>query len=101
VIVATLAGVTGTARLTVADAKVTGLVVSPDTVNLAIGASQRIIATATFSDGQRKDVSDGTSWSSSDATVAGVSNAAGSAGQVTGRARGVATITASYGGFTA
>jgi uncharacterized protein YjdB len=100
-ILATLSGVTGQARLTVTDAKATGLTLAPPVVTLAVGSRQPVRASATFSDGSVRDVTDATSWSVADPAVAGVSNAFGSAGLVTGVGVGGTVVTGNYQGLVA
>jgi len=60
---------------------------------------QRLTATATFSDGSSKDVTEATAWMSADPSIAGVSNSPGSAGQVTGLKIGSTAVVAEYQGF--
>lgn len=98
-ITATLAGVTGVARLAITEAKVTGLSITPKTVTIGVMAVQKLTATATFSDGSSKDVTEATSWLSADPGIAGVSNSPGSAGQVTGLRVGSTAIVGDYAGF--
>jgi uncharacterized protein YjdB len=69
-------------------------------MNLRVGQTQLLQATATYSDGTTQTVNQMTVFVSSDPGVADVSNA-GQRGQVTGIAAGTATITATYMGRTA
>lgn len=74
----------------------TTLTIGPSTINLSQGGTQQMTATATFNDGSTQTLSgnSGTAWSSSDATIASVSNT----GLVTGvSVGGPVTITAEYG----
>lgn len=71
------------------------LAVTPATKTLAAAATQQLAATATLSDGTTTaDVTDATSWVSSDATKATVD----AAGLVTAVATGSATITGTFKG---
>ena len=83
-----------TATLTVTNATLTALVVKPATASVAKNASTLLTATGTFSDTTTQDLTIQAAWTSSDATIATVSSAAGSTGKVTGVAAGSATITA-------
>lgn len=76
---------------------VTSITVTPATVSLPIGASQRFTATGTFSDSSQGNISAVATWTSSDSTVATVS----AAGVATGIAEGPATIQAAVGTINA
>jgi trimeric autotransporter adhesin len=67
--------------------------VGPTNLNLQQGSTQQMTATGTFDDGSTKTLTSGVFWSSSDTTVAPVSNS----GVVSGAASGTATITAEDG----
>lgn len=76
--------VTGTTSLTVSAAVLTTITVTPDGTEIDPGATLQMQAEGTFDDGSRLIITDRVSWSSSDTTVATVSNADGSRGLVTG-----------------
>ncbi|MGY1494965.1 Ig-like domain-containing protein [Aeromonas dhakensis] len=86
-----------TAQFEVTDATATSLQVTPVTATVPAGFEQQFTATAVLSDGRTLEVTDNTvlSWSSSDPTIATVSNEVGSKGLVTGITPGTVTITAS------
>jgi uncharacterized protein YjdB len=86
--------------VTVTDATLTGLAVTPDRPLLVTGTSQQMAATATFSDGTTLDVTAQSTWASSDTTVASISNAAGGQGLVSALKPGQATLSATLGGLT-
>jgi uncharacterized protein YjdB len=93
VISATSEGVTGTAAITVVNVAVASVAVLPTSANLQRGATA--VLTATVKDVTGSVATDRqVTWSTSNASVAGVS----STGVVTGNAIGTATITASSGG---
>jgi uncharacterized protein YjdB len=98
-IIASLAGVTGQAKLAVTEAKITGFSITPRMVTVGINAVQPLMGTATFSDGSSKDVTADASWMISDPGVASVGNGPGMAGQVTGLSVGNAVVVGSYGGL--
>ncbi|MGL6002398.1 MAG: Ig-like domain-containing protein, partial [Plesiomonas sp.] len=86
-----------TATLTVTDAVITGLEVTPTSVSVAAGLSTSLTATAFLSDGTTKNVTEHTliNWRSLDTSIATVSNTTHNKGSVTGVKPGEATITAS------
>ena len=87
--------------LTVTAAVVNGLSVTPPSASIAKGTTQQYTATASFSDNSTQDVTTATTWSSSDTTIATISNAAGSQGLASGAGVGSATIGGSYSGYSA
>jgi uncharacterized protein YjdB len=95
--VGTSAGtVTGTANISVVQAPVTAVSVSPKTVSTTIGAKSQLTATATTASGTV--VTNVTpTWSSNNTAAATVS----STGMVTGVSAGTATVTVSVSGLTA
>ncbi len=93
----TFNGLSGSANLTVTAASLVSIVVSPQAQNISLGATQQFTATGSYTDGSTQDITAAVSWSSSDATVAVISNATGSNGQATSAGAGTATITATLG----
>jgi uncharacterized protein YjdB len=96
----TWTGLTGSTTLTVTNAVVTSISITPSTLSVPAGVTFQYQATAIYSDGTSKDVTGLASWSSSNATVIGVSNALGSRGQAKTLASGSATVSAVYTGVT-
>jgi uncharacterized protein YjdB len=82
-----------TAELTVSNATVTALQVTPATASVPAGLEQQFEATATLSDGTTRDVTQNSllSWTSSDLDIAHIDRK----GMVKGVAVGTVTITAS------
>jgi uncharacterized protein YjdB len=80
--------VVGSATITVSNATLTSLAVTPVTKNLPDGATQRFTATATFSDGTKETPV--VSWGSSSPSTAMID----ATGLATGTAPGTTTITA-------
>lgn len=70
--------------------------VMPDNQRIAVGTTQQFIATATYSDGSTKDVSDQVAWISSAPEIATVN----SSGLVTAHGVGICTISATLDGIT-
>ena len=70
--------------------------VTPTNPSIAVGATQQFTATGSYSDGSTQDMTAQVAWSSSNTSVATISNA----GLATGVAAGTATITATSGGVS-
>ena len=87
-------GVTGNASLTVAPPIVVSINVTPNWSSVAVGKSEQLHATGTFSDGSTSDLTLTALWASTETAVASVSVH----GSTTGSAAGVTPITASSGG---
>lgn len=98
---ATALGVTGSANFTVTSALLSSLSLTPATATLPRGTSLGWVATGTFTDGSTQDLTTQVTWSSSDPTVAVVSNALGTRGVATALATGNTTVSASLTGTSA
>lgn len=85
--------VTGSTGLTVSQATLTSLAVTPASPVLVIGAKQQFAATGTFSDGSKQDLTSVVTWNSSQPTVASI----GSSGIAAGLSGGTSTISAQFG----
>jgi trimeric autotransporter adhesin len=95
-ITARLASVTSPGvMLTVTDATLTGIAISPTSPSIAIGTSQQFTAIGTYSDASTANITSSVPWQSSDRTKATIN-----AGKATGIATGNTTITASLNGVT-
>jgi 6-phosphogluconolactonase (cycloisomerase 2 family) len=90
----TIAGVTG---LTVTPAILLSIAVIPGHAGIANGTGQQFAATGTYTDNSTQPLTTSVNWSSSDTTVASISNAAGSKGLASSAGQGTATITATLG----
>lgn len=88
-------GITGDAQLTVTDAVLVDLSVTPATASVALGVTQAFQATGTYSDGSTRDLTGDVAWTSDDELVATISNADDTAGQASTHAVGTITVTAS------
>jgi len=97
-VTATLSGISGSAAVTVASAKLLSLVVAPATASVSAGQTQAFTATGKYDNSTSLDITTQVTWSSSNIAVAQASNAAGSNGVVTSLTRGTATITAALQG---
>ncbi len=89
-ITATSGSVTATDTLTVGEAIVVSIAVGPESFSIPKGMTQQLSAVATFSDGSQKNITDLATWSVVPAETATVS----SAGIITGKEVGSATVTA-------
>jgi trimeric autotransporter adhesin len=76
-------------------ATVSSIQVAPVSMSIGTGAGQQFSATAHMSDGTTKDVTGTVQWSSSDSSIASISNG----GMASGSAPGKVTITAQSGSF--
>ncbi len=97
-ITATLNGISGSTTLTVTSALLVSITVDPSTASIPAGFTQRFTATGHFSDGSTKDITEQATWTSSNLTVATVSNVEGNKGVATGKTAGSTTIQASLNG---
>lgn len=93
-------GVTGTATVTVTNATLTSISLSPAMPTAAAGFTAQLQATGVFSDGSSQPFTDFVSWSSADSSLAAVSNAVGTEGLVSARAQGTVAISATALGVT-
>ncbi len=92
----TFLGQTTVVPVTVTSAVPQSLAVSPTSLRVPVGLSRSLVATARLSDGSQATVTAPVTWSTSAAGTATVV-----AGEVTGRALGQATVTASWGALSA
>ncbi len=86
--------------VTVTDAKLTEIQVTPPAPRLPQGQRQQFFAVGIYSDGTSRPLTGQATWQSSDRAVAALSNAAGSTGQATGLQMGSARVTATFGGVS-
>ena len=84
---ATLDGVTGSTDLTVTSAVLVSIQVTPTNPGLAKGTTRQFTATGIYSDHSTQDLTKQVTWSTSNTSVASVSNAAGSNGSGDGCCR--------------
>lgn len=100
IISAASGGVSGSANLTVTTAVLVSIAISPSTPAIGLGRSQQFTATGTYTDGSSTDLTTTVTWAASPATVAVISNTAGSQGVATSAGVGAATITVTLGSVT-
>ena len=92
--------VTGQVSFTVTDALLTGLAISPQLPTVVSGGHLQLSAMGTYSDGRQQDLTGQVLWSSADQSLAAVSTAADSGGEVTGIAPGSVMVSASLAGIS-
>ncbi|WP_219644522.1 S-layer family protein, partial [Cohnella sp. CFH 77786] len=108
-VTATWNGMTGNASLTVTAAPVTpptgggssdptlqSITVTPATATVQVGDTQQYTATANYSDGSKKDVTNSAAWALGDPTKATIN----ASGLTTGSAAGTTGVTATWNGMT-
>ena len=96
---ATYQGVSGTSVLTVSDATLSSIAITPSPLNVAVGGRQQLTATGTYSDTQTRDLTNNVTWLSSSDAVATVSNAS-PRGLLTGVSANSVTVSAKFQGVT-
>jgi hypothetical protein len=97
-ITAASGNISGSTTLTVNSASLVSIAVTPADPSIAKGTSQQFTAIGTYSDNSTQNVTKTAAWSSSNTSVAAISNAAGSIGLATASAGvGATTITAASG----
>lgn len=95
-ITARLGGLEAKSRVTVTDARLLGVSLTPRDVTLIAGLTARLTATASYSDGRSVALTTQGDWSSSTTAVV-VSDT----GLLTGNTPGSAVVTVTFGGFSA
>ncbi|MCZ6819968.1 MAG: Ig-like domain-containing protein [Calditrichaeota bacterium] len=96
-ITASFVGVVGQTTVTVTDASLVSIAISPQDATIEVGKTLQLIATGNFSDGSSSDLTAQANWTSSDSQVATIE---ASTGLATGNAPGSTTITAELNGVT-
>jgi hypothetical protein len=99
-IAATAGNISGGTTLIVTPATLVSLAITPSNPSLALGTTQQFIATGEYSDGSTQNLTATVTWGSSQASIAAISNAAGSKGFVMPLATGTTMITAAAGGIS-
>ena len=95
-VTATMGIVSGSTTLTVTPAVLQSIAVTPSNPNVAVGHTQQLTATGTYSDGTLTDISAQVTWSSGTIAVATVNGT----GLASGVSAGAAKITATLGGIS-
>ena len=93
---ATMGSVSGSTNLTVTQATLQSIAVTPPNPSLAVGTTQQFTATGTYSDTSTQDLTTQVTWASDTTSVATIS----SAGMATAVAVGTARISATLGSIS-
>ena len=91
---ATLGNITASTNLTVTPATLFSITVTPANATINSTASQQFTATGTYTDDSTQDITKSVTWSSSNKSVAFISNAKGTRGLVKGTGAGTTIIRA-------
>jgi uncharacterized protein YjdB len=97
-ITATFNGITGSATVTVTNATLSSITVTPAAPSIAKNTTVQLTATGNFSDGTTSDLTTQVSWTSGSDFIAQVSNVSGTQGLVKGLTVGNTSITATLNG---
>jgi hypothetical protein len=97
---ASRSGVMATTVLTVSDAGLLSIALTPSAPSIAQGTLVQLRAVATYTDGRSQDISESVTWTSSSSATALISNVSGAKGLATAVAPGMASIRASLGVVT-
>ena len=97
---ASFGGQVGSASVTVIQAVLTKITVTPNPLAVVLKLKAPLTATGSYQNAADQDITAQVAWTVADSTIANVSNAAGTAGQVTGNAVGTTTVTATLSGVS-
>jgi uncharacterized protein YjdB len=92
--------ISGSGTLTVTDATLVSIQVTPVNPAAALGTTRQFTATGIFSDNSVQNLTEQVDWSTSSGSVASVSNTAGSRGLATPAGIGASTVSAALDGVT-
>lgn len=92
-ITATSASISGSTNLTVTNAVLSSIAITPDTPSVPLGVLQAFTATGTYSDASTHDITANVTWASSNASIASIT----ASGQATARNLGSTSISAKLG----
>jgi uncharacterized protein YjdB len=96
-VTASFGGKSGTSAITVSAATLLSITLSPAPASLPMGATLSFKASGLYTGGSTRDVTADVTWSVDDATIATISNAAGTAGRATPVKPGSTTVRATLG----
>jgi DNA-binding beta-propeller fold protein YncE len=100
-VTATLGAISGSTGLTVTPATLVSIAVTPSSPSIPARTNQQFTATGTYTDGSTLNLTSAVTWTSSDTSIATISNAAGSNGLAAGDSVGQTSISAALGGVSA
>ena len=93
-------GLTASCMVSVTEAELVSLAISPMDISVEIGSTQAFTATGIYTDRTTADLTAEVTWSSSDYAIASISNVDGSEGLSTGVTDGIVTISAQLGSIS-
>ncbi len=96
---ASFSGINSSTSVTVNEVQLSSIALQLDDNQMSIGSQQVIKAIAHFSDSSSLDISTVVTWSSSDRSIASVSNAENDAGTIHALSSGSVTVSATLGGI--
>ncbi len=99
-VTATSGDIFGSTSFRVTAASLVTLDITPKDPTVIKGMTRQFKATGTFTDNSSQDMTSVAAWSSSDPSIASISNAAGSQGLATSLSGGTTSITATFGNIT-
>lgn len=97
---ASLGNVSGSTTLTVTDAVLSSISVTPNNASVSIGMQQQFRATAIYSDNSKEDVTVEVNWSSAQSAVASIANGSTSKGLAAAKGVGETQISAQFGSMS-
>lgn len=98
-ITARFGGITGSTTLTVINATLQAIEVTPANPSISVGSSQQFTATASYSGGVTQDITKSVKWTSSKKNIASVSNGFNSRGLAKAGGAGTTNISATKSGI--
>ena len=90
----TASGISAAITLSVTAATLDSIEITPTNPTIGVGTKQPFTATGIYSDASTQDLTTSVTWSSSDTSIASISNVTGNKGLADGMAPGAATIAA-------
>jgi hypothetical protein len=99
-VIATSGSISNFTSLTVTTAALVSIGITPENPTAAVGTSQQFKATGTFTDNSTQDLTSGATWSSSDTSIATISDAITSKGLALALSKGTTTVTATVGSIS-
>jgi uncharacterized protein YjdB len=93
--------ISGSTQLAVTAAALVSIAINPATASIPLGTTQQFTATGTYTDGTTQDVTQNGQWTSTQATVATISDTPGTMGLASPLTKGTTTIGISSGGMSA
>ncbi|EQA38254.1 bacterial Ig-like domain, group 2 [Leptospira inadai serovar Lyme str. 10] len=90
-------GLTASLPISISQASLVSISITPVNSSLPLGKTQQFTATGTYSDNSTQNITSQVTWTSSDTSIATIGNSSGNQGFLSTQAQGSATITAALG----